>query len=526
MQHLYRVVKAGRRRGNGQRYEPVPSIEEVEIRESQESQPSCRVSEQELASQSQRSLNFCGGLPRWLLYVSIGGALLFLYWAIPVSTHSDSSSCDTWQQGFTCRPKISQFWGQYSPYFRVPSDIPLGVPDQCQVTFVQALSRHGARDPTASKSHLYKETIENLQAHATSYSREYAFIKDFKYALGSDQLSVFGQNQMVNSGLQFYHRYQDLARQGTPFIRAASKARVVQSAQNWTQGFHNGRLADIPSADDDYPYSIVVINEGAGQNNTLDHGLCTAFEDLYLGEGPQQQWENIFVPSITGRLNQNLPGANLTDLDTISIMDLCPFITVANPTGQISPFCALFTEEEWSSYNYFQSLGKYYGYGWGNPLGATQGVGFTNELIARLTATPVNDHTSTNHTLDDSRDTFPVGGKTVLYADFTHDNDLTGIFSAMGLYNETRPLSNDTFQDINETKGYSAAWTVPFASRAYFEKMICAGQEEEYVRVVVNDRVLPLTTCGGDELGRCSLSAFVDGLSFARSGGNWDQCFI
>ena len=400
------------------------------------------------------------------------------------------------------------------------------MPDQCQVTFVQALSRHGARDPTASKSHLYKETIENVQAHATSYSREYAFIKDFKYALGSDQLSVFGQHQMINSGLQFYHRYQDLARQGTPFIRAASKARVVQSAQNWTQGFHNGRLADIPSADDDYPYSIVVISEGAGQNNTLDHGLCTAFEDLYLGEGPQQQWANIFIPSITSRLNLNLPGANLTDLDTISIMDLCPFITVANPTGQISPFCALFTEEEWSSYDYFQSLGKYYGYGWGNPLGATQGVGFTNELIARLTATPVNDHTSTNHTLDDSRDTFPVGGKTVLYADFTHDNDLTGIFSAMGLYNETRPLSNDTFQDINETKGYSAAWTVPFASRAYFEKMICAGQEEEYVRVVVNDRVLPLTTCGGDELGRCSLRAFVDGLSFARSGGNWDQCFI
>lgn len=83
MQHLYSVVKAGRRRGNGQRYEPVPSIEEVEIRESQESQASCRVSEQELTSQSQRSLNFWGGLPRWLLYLSIGGALLFLYWAIP-----------------------------------------------------------------------------------------------------------------------------------------------------------------------------------------------------------------------------------------------------------------------------------------------------------------------------------------------------------------------------------------------------------------------------------------------------------
>ena len=400
------------------------------------------------------------------------------------------------------------------------------MPDQCQITFAQVLARHGARDPTFSKSKLYNETVQKVHDHATSYSKAYAFIEDFEYDLGADELSAFGENQMINAGTQFYHRYQDLARHITPFIRAAGKDRVVQSAQNWTQGFHNALLKDFPSTDDNYPYSIVVISEEAGQNNTLNHGLCTAFEDVHLGNGPQRQWVDIFTPSITARLNQNMPGANLTTLDTISLMDLCPFLTVASPTGQLSPFCSLFTEEEWSSYNYFQSLGKYYGYGWGNPLGATQGVGFTNELIARLTGSPVSDHTNTNHSLDDSADTFPVGGKTVLYADFTHDNDLTGIFSAMGLYNETEPLLNQTLQDIKETKGYSAAWTVPFASRAYFEKMNCAGETEEYVRILVNNRVLPLKTCGGDALGRCYLGAFVDSLSFARTGGNWDQCFI
>jgi hypothetical protein len=400
------------------------------------------------------------------------------------------------------------------------------VPDSCQITFAQVLSRHGARDPTYSKTKLYNETIQKIQARATSYSKDYAFIEDFKYTLGADQLSVFGENQMINSGRQFYYRYQDLAREITPFIRTAGKDRVVQSAQNWTQGFHGALLHDVPSTEDGYPYNIVVINEGPQQNNTLDHSLCTAFEDLDLGTAAQQGWVDFFTPSITSRLNQNMPGSNLSSWDTILIMDLCPFITVASPTGQLSPFCSLFTEEEWESYNYFQSLGKYYGYGWGNPLGATQGVGFTNELIARLTGTPVNDHTSTNHSLDGSSDTFPIGGKTVLYADFTHDNDLTAIFSAMGLYNETQPLLNQTLENIKETKGYSAAWTVPFAARAYFEKMSCAGETEEYVRILVNGRVLPLKMCGGDELGRCSLSAFVDSLSFARNGGNWDQCFI
>ena len=331
---------------------------------------------------------------------------------------------------------------------------------------------------------------------------------------------------MVNSGIQFYHRYQELARHATPFIRSSGQDRVVESAQNWTQGFHNALLAAFPSAHDDYPYKIVVISEDAEQNNTLDHGLCTVFEDLDIAYDAQQQWVNVFAPSITARLNLNMPGANLTDLDTIHIMDLCPFNTVASPVGKLSPFCGLFTEKEWRSYDYFQSLGKYYGYSWGNPLGATQGVGFTNELIARLTSSPVNDHTSTNHTLDDSEDTFPISGTTVLFADFTHDNDLTGIFSAMGLYNETEPLLNRTLQDINDTKGYSASWTVPFAARAYFEKMSCVGESEEFVRVVINDRVLPLKTCGGDDFGRCSLSAFLDSLSFAKTGGNWNQCFV
>lgn len=76
------------------------------------------------------------------------------------------------------------------------------------------------------------------------------------------------------------------------------------------------------------------------------------------------------------------------------------------------------------------------------------------------------------------------------------------------------------------TKGYSASWTVPFAARAYFEKMSCVGAGEELVRVVVNDRVVPLEICGGDELGRCGLSSFVESLSFAREGGDWGECFV
>ena len=103
---------------------------------------------------------------------------------------------------------------------------------------------------------------------------------------------------------------------------------------------------------------------------------------------------------------------------------------------------------------------------------------------------------------------------------------MTAIFSALGLYNSTTPLSNTSLQTTAQTAGYSASWTVPFAARAFFEKMKCSRVNEELVRVLVNGRVLPLKSCGGDDLGRCTLSKFVESLSFARGGGHWDQCFL
>ena len=206
-------------------------------------------------------------------------------------------------------------------------------------------------------------------------------------------------------------------------------------------------------------------------------------------------------------------------------MDMCPFDTVNSPTGAVSPFCSLFTTEEWVQYDYYQSISKYYGFGAGNDLGATQGVGFVNELIARLTEEPVQDHTSVNQTLDDhGRTTFPLDRK--LYADFSHDKDITSILFALGLFNDTKPLSTKAVQTVEETNGYTAARTVPFAARMYVEKMKCNGNLEEFVRVIVNGRVIPLDRCTDvDELGRCTVGEFVKTLSFAEAGGKWDGCF-
>ncbi|SPN98610.1 related to 3-phytase A precursor [Cephalotrichum gorgonifer] len=423
---------------------------------------------------------------------------------------------------------ISHLWGQYSPYFSVPSELSPAVPADCTVTFVQVLSRHGARDPTSRMTAVYNATLAEIRRTATSYGKGYEFLRDFEYTLGTDQLTRFGIDQMLDQGRAVASQYHDLAKAEIPFIRASGQDRVIDSAVHWLSGFRSSSHPGSTTPGDERD-GIVVIPEHNGSNNTLDHGLCNAFEsgpDATLGDESRDAWADIFIAPIVTRLSTNLPGAKITRDEAVFLMDLCPFTTVADPLGVPSAFCHLFTADEWQSYDYYQSLGKYYGYGAGNPLGPTQGVGFVNELVARLTGTPVRDETSSNSSLNASPETFPLDRG--FYADFSHDNTMLSIFAALGLYNGTEELPTGRRVAPDDAGGFSASWAVPFAGRMIVEKMVCGEEpgEEELVRVLVNDRVMPLEWCGADELGRCELGDFVEGLSFARSGGSWGECFL
>jgi len=78
------------------------------------------------------------------------------------------------------------------------------VPDQCQITFAQILSVMVLEDPTSSKSTKYAQLVDRIHSNATAYGAGYSFIKDYDYVLGADQLSIFGQQQMINSGIKYY----------------------------------------------------------------------------------------------------------------------------------------------------------------------------------------------------------------------------------------------------------------------------------------------------------------------------------
>lgn len=174
---------------------------------------------------------------------------------------------------------------------------------------------------------------------------------------------------------------------------------------------------------------------------------------------------------------------------------------------------------------------KTYGYyvRYGQSLGAVQGVGYVNELLARLTGTPVRDNTQTNRTLDASPITFPLDRS--LYVDFSHDNQMIAIYTAIGLFNQSLPL-DPSFPNPERT--WVTSLLTPFSGRMVTERLSCESKTvrgrpkaRTLVRILVNDAVQPLHFCNGDKDGMCTLDAFVDSQAYSRHDGEGDfeKCF-
>ncbi|KAF7320657.1 Phytase [Mycena chlorophos] len=305
------------------------------------------------------------------------------------------------------RRDITRSWGAYSPFFSVEPYRP--PPRGCLVDQVHILERHGARFPTLGAGARIISAVDKLQSVSRYTDRRLEFLKTFEYQLGVADLVPFGALQSRKSGEVAYSRYGHLVTKDLPlFVRSSGGQRVVDSAWNWTAGFATA------SRGVHTPTISVIFPENPEFNNTLDDHNCP---NAGTSTAQTTTWLSIFAPPITHRLNLAAPGAGLLDGDTYALMSLCAFHSVAAATARgsaltlvLSPFCELFTDEEFADFEYAMDLDKYYGTGPGAylGLGRVQGVGYTTELLARLTSShtplssplpgPKNEHEHQHHT--------------------------------------------------------------------------------------------------------------------------------
>ncbi|KAI0312379.1 acid phosphatase [Amylostereum chailletii] len=461
----------------------------------------------------------------WFFGVSLCTALLWSKAnATPIHDRPDIGELSTSQIRFWAQhgPDIGvsasqmRSWAQYQPF--IPVEEYVAPPAGCSVTQVNLIQRHGARWPTSGSGKRYSASVVKLQSAIEFKDSKLDFLKTFVYNFGVDNLLPFGASQSSATGGELFRRYAGLVSEtNPPFVRAADSQRVVDTASNWTVGFAEAsQNKSIPKID------LIIPETG---NVTLDDSMCPSAED---GDAQSEEWIAVFAPNITARLNADAPGANLTDDDVVNIMNMCPFHAIV--TEAPSPFCDLFAHEEFKSYEYYNDVDKYYGTGYGNALGPVQGVGYVNELLARLTGKAVQDETQTNRTLDASPVTFPLNR--TFYADFSHDNQMVAIYSTMGLFKQTF-LPNQTLDPTlpSSDRTWINSNLVPFSARMTVEKVECTTKTQglsagTFVRVLVNDAVQPLEFCGGVN-GFCALQDFAHSQAYARNNGEGDfeKCF-
>jgi len=130
-----------------------------------------------------------------------------------------------------------------------------------------------------------------------------------------------------------------------------------------------------------------------------------------------------YLANATQRMNAFAPkDFTFTINDTYAMQSICAYESNYIGLG-MSAFCDLFTLDEWLGFQTTLSTEYYYDYAYGNPTGRAQGIGYLQELMARLDHQYINaSDSSVNSTLDDNAATFPLNE--LFYADFSHDGKL------------------------------------------------------------------------------------------------------
>lgn len=174
-------------------------------------------------------------------------------------------------------------------------------------------------------------------------------------------------------------------------------------------------------------------------------------------------------------------------------------------------------------------------YSFGNPTGRAQGLGYQQELLARLTSQYIShSNSSINSTLTSSPSTFPLDRP--FYADFTHDDIIISVLTSMSVdYFHQGPSLTQYPPDPH--RPFFLSRLTPFGARLITEVVACsspspapvphhrtpyypsqygysAGATNKFIRMRLNNGIVPLSSirggaCEGRSDGLCPLEQFL-----------------
>ncbi|KAK3678509.1 hypothetical protein LTR78_001806 [Recurvomyces mirabilis] len=484
---------------------------------------------------------------------------------------------------------ISQYWGQISPYrdnddnyFDVQD---VGLPHGCQIEQAHTLQRHAQRFPTSSfddgiNDENFAAKVKNFTSANPNakFTGPLAFLNTYRYIMGESYLTNIGATTEFQSGATFWNRYGRTLYNATvgqtqynasypngtarpkPVLRTTGQPRIENSQISWALGFFGPSFYPTPdptlaSFTNTSLFDVVIIPEGGTENNTLASYDSCFEDDLQssdLGDLDLLfQYVPLYITPATARLNAYVPaGFKFNNNDTYAMQSICAYEN--GYIGQ-SDFCSLFTEAEWQGFEQTLDIEYYYDYSFGSPTGRAQGLGYQQELLARLTNQYItSSNSSVNSSLTNNPAQFPLGRP--FYADFTHDDIIVSVLTSMSVDYFREHPSLTQFPPDPE-RHFILSHMTPFGGRLITEVIGCnspnpiaehthatqyypseygydpANATNKFVRMRLNNGIVPLDTirtgeCLGRTDGLCALPKFLASQFQAEKLANYQfACF-
>ena len=171
------------------------------------------------------------------------------------------------------------------------------------------------------------------------------------------------------------------------------------------------------------------------------------------------------------------------------MQEMCGFETLVRGS---SPWCDLFTHDEWYAFEYARDVIHFYRSGPGNKYSRAMGWLWLNATTSLLREGP------------ESAEPF--------YFSFIHDGDIVPMLASLGLFEDDKDLP---ITHIWEDRKWKTSQITPMGGRIILERMTCQG--EQYVRFNVNDGIVPLEACHTGPGRSCPLKDFED---YIKARGN------
>lgn len=370
-----------------------------------------------------------------------------------------------------------------APYFEGTRDqLNPSPPSNCKVDRTSYLIRHGS---VYVDDYDYLKVIQPFltrlnRGQISRSSAQLNFLTKWKSPLTNpkeqiEQLTKLGLFESFQLGFQLASRYPHLlpARNDKTFrVWAASSDRTRESATSMFKGLFGGRKS---------VGRVIVIaeNKTRGANSLTPTKSCAKY-DASKGAKEAHLWLAQYTRAIIARLS-----STLVPNDILAMQQLCGYESVIRGS---SPFCQLFTAEEWIAFEYYFDLKYDQEIGYGNSLSPHLGMPWL-----KATADLLTDRTKSSQKM---------------FLSVTHREMLPIILVALGLFNQSMPLSTN---EINPDRLWKTSFILPFLGRIALERLQCSSRHMNgsFVRILVNSVVKPVSTCSNGPGQSCPLNDFA-----------------